>query len=151
MTAETAEPEATYRWQHWSAARACSVWLAVLLGMALVWALAVLVPYYVNDLHRLPLAEVASGAHDPKDLWPYAPEVVLPFALVRLVGLYVVALAPGAAVISVLGGVLVLAAKWRTLTTGGRVLAFAVVLASLALATLTLSPFGQALTTWYMD
>jgi hypothetical protein len=30
----------------------------------------VLVPYYVNGLHHLPLAELAGGAHDPKDLWP---------------------------------------------------------------------------------
>ena len=27
-------------------------------------------PYYVNGLHHLPLSEVASGLHDPKDLWP---------------------------------------------------------------------------------
>lgn len=35
-----------------------------------LYCVGVLLPYYVNDLHRLPLAEVAGGAHDPKDLWP---------------------------------------------------------------------------------
>ncbi|MGY1607268.1 hypothetical protein [Geodermatophilus sp. SYSU D00700] len=49
-------------------------WLAAYLGGVLAAVLpygaGVLLPYYVNGLHRLPLAEVASGRHDPKLLWP---------------------------------------------------------------------------------
>jgi hypothetical protein len=28
-------------------------------------------PYYANDLDRFPLADVAIGYPDPRDLWPY--------------------------------------------------------------------------------
>lgn len=35
-----------------------------------LYGVGVLLPYFASDLHRLPLAEVAGGAHDPKDLWP---------------------------------------------------------------------------------
>ena len=49
-------------------------WLAAycggVLAAVLPYGAGVLLPYYVNGLHRLPLAEVASGRHDPKDLWP---------------------------------------------------------------------------------
>ncbi len=47
------------------------------LGMAtaaavclVAYALLVVLPYHVNDLDRFPLADVAIGYHDPKDLWP---------------------------------------------------------------------------------
>ena len=47
---------------------------AVLLGVAVVIAAAylagVVLPYYVNDLDRIPPWELTSGAYDPKDLWP---------------------------------------------------------------------------------
>ncbi|MFP5369958.1 MAG: hypothetical protein ACLGI3_04325 [Actinomycetes bacterium] len=42
--------------------------LAVLSGLP--YALGVLFPYVADALHRLPPAEVASGAHDPEALWP---------------------------------------------------------------------------------
>jgi hypothetical protein len=46
-------------------------WLtAVALLGALPYLAGVLLPYFVNGLHHLPLEEVASGRHDPKDLWP---------------------------------------------------------------------------------
>lgn len=35
-----------------------------------IFAVTIVLPYYVNDLDVLPLAEVAGGAHDPKELWP---------------------------------------------------------------------------------
>lgn len=38
---------------------------------AAILAVTIVLPYYVNDLDALPLAEVAGGAHDPKDLWPH--------------------------------------------------------------------------------
>jgi hypothetical protein len=47
-------------------------WVALAAGVLPLagFVLFLLVPYSVNDLHRLPLAEVASGLHDPKGLWP---------------------------------------------------------------------------------
>jgi hypothetical protein len=35
------------------------------------YGLFLLLPYYVNDLDRFALDEVASGAHDATELWPY--------------------------------------------------------------------------------
>ena len=35
------------------------------------YGLFFVVPYYVNDLDQFPLREVAGGAHDPSELWPY--------------------------------------------------------------------------------
>ena len=47
------------------------LWLAVAAVLVVAPYLAgVVLPYFVNDLHQLPLSEVASGRHDPKDLWP---------------------------------------------------------------------------------
>lgn len=36
------------------------------------YAFGNLLPYYVNDLHHLPLQEITYN-HDPKDLWPQGP------------------------------------------------------------------------------
>lgn len=44
--------------------------LTVAVLVCLAYACGIVVPYYVNDLDALTLAEVSSGAHDPKDLWP---------------------------------------------------------------------------------
>lgn len=147
----TVDGAATYRWQHWSTTTACAVWLVVLLGMALSWVAAVLVPYYVNDLHRLPLSEVASGAHDPKDLWPYVPGGPAAGVLRAVALLVVVPFASLVGVGSVIGASVLLVRRWDSITAAARVLAFAVALVSLAIATITLSPFGQALNTWALD
>ncbi|MGY1830168.1 hypothetical protein ACI8AA_07015 [Geodermatophilus sp. SYSU D01180] len=65
---------------------------AVALGAVLVHVLGVVVPYVVNGLHHLPLAEVASGLHDPKDLWP----ATIPYlgGWLRLAAVLSIALAP---------------------------------------------------------
>jgi hypothetical protein len=60
----------------------------------------VLLPYYVNDLDALPLSEVASGRHDPKELWPQGPIG----GLVQLFGLLSLALTPAGLVLVVLAG-----------------------------------------------
>jgi hypothetical protein len=54
------------------------------------YLIGVLLPYYVNGLHELPLAEVASGRHDPKDLWPQG----FVGGLVQLGGFFGLALTP---------------------------------------------------------
>ena len=60
-----------------------AVYLAV---AAALYGVGMLLPYVVNDLHRLPLAEVASGAHDPKELWPHGAWQA-PVAVAGLLGL----------------------------------------------------------------
>ncbi|MGY1607248.1 MULTISPECIES: hypothetical protein [unclassified Geodermatophilus] len=48
-----------------------AVWLAALaIASVAAYATLVVLPYFVNDLDRFPLAEVGGGYHDPKDLWP---------------------------------------------------------------------------------
>ena len=56
-----------------TSSRRPAAWPALALGVLSVaaWAIFFALPYYVNDLNRFSLAEVASGLHDPKDLWPY--------------------------------------------------------------------------------
>jgi hypothetical protein len=51
-------------------ARGPLILLGVVVGIVLAFVAGVVLPYYVNDLDRLPLAEVAGGRHDPKELWP---------------------------------------------------------------------------------
>ena len=45
--------------------------LALALGCAAAYGVFLALPFYANHLNRYPAAEVASGLHDPKDLWPY--------------------------------------------------------------------------------
>ena len=48
-----------------------AVWLGIVaLAAAASFGLLVVLPYFVNDLDRFPLADVPIGYHDPKDLWP---------------------------------------------------------------------------------
>lgn len=55
--------------------------LVLALGIAAAYAVFFAVPYYVNDLSQFPLDEVAGGAHDPKELWPFNTVVGGPFQL----------------------------------------------------------------------
>lgn len=43
---------------------------AAVVAVLALFSVGVLLPYYVNDLHRLPLAEIANLADDPQRLWP---------------------------------------------------------------------------------
>jgi len=127
-------------------------YLGSLVVIALVLAsyvVGVLLPYAVNDLHRLPLAEVASGAHDPKDMWPQGSSAVP--GLMQLAGLFAVTLGP----LVVLG--VLLAVPWalwdgrgRT-SRNARVIGFVTTALALVLVSLLVSPLGQALTTWRLD
>ncbi len=128
--------------------------LAVLAGALLVplamYVAGVLLPYYVNDLHRLTLAEVTSGAHDPKDLWPGG---VLGGA-VQLGGVFSLAFLPIAALSGIGVGLLSLVLHWRgpaPLRAGLSLGFVAVVAASVAVLLLLLSPTGAALLQWRLD
>jgi len=108
------------------------------------------VPYYVNDLDRFSLNEVASGAHDPKDLWPYQDggvrSVIWGFG-----GLFTFMLGPFVAYVAPLWAAFVM---WRD----RRVLRVrewcALVITVVCGATLLMwldSPFGSALMGWWLD
>ena len=121
----------------------------LVLGVAPYLA-GVLIPYYVNDLDSLPLAEVAGGGHDPKDLWPYGGLG----GLAQLAGFLSFAATPVTLV-----GVLVLAsfgavAEWRAARRPGAPVAIAsagVALLSLALLSWFTTPTASALLTWRLD
>lgn len=121
--------------------------LAVL--ATLPYLVGVLLPYYVNDLHLLPLDEVASGRHDPKDLWPQG----FVGGLAQLAGFFSLALTPlaltfigvGSAALGIAG--LVTGQLRRAPAAGLLVLAVA---CTLGLAWF-LGDTSAALTTWRMD
>lgn len=122
--------------------------LAALAALAMAPYLAgVLVPYHVNDLDDLPLAELTSGAHDPKDLWPHGTLG----GLVQLGGLFSLVLTPTglvAVLVGALRGLAFRAHRGTPAVTAGLAL---VALACLAGVALAFSPLGSALTAWRLD
>jgi hypothetical protein len=84
VTTTEVHPRTDRNWRlvRWLTAAAVLVTLPYLVG--------VILPYYVNGLHHLPLEEVASGRHDPKDLWPQG----FVGGLIQLGGVVGLALAP---------------------------------------------------------
>jgi len=116
---------------------------------ALPFGLGVLLPYYVNGLDRLPLAEVASGRYDPKDLWPSG----LGGGLLQLMGFLGLVVSPAGvgftAALAVIGAVWAAVARpWRPgIAVGFAVLAVACVVALVWFA----GPMGSALVTWRVD
>jgi hypothetical protein len=112
------------------------------------YAVGMLVPYFVNDLHRLPLAEVASGRHDPKDLWPTTSPAA---GLVQLSGIYSALLGPLLLPLAVLALGPLLVRRWSATSRGTRVLAV-VALAWPVLGSLGMwSEAGRALLFWRLD
>ncbi len=112
---------------------------------AAVFVGTIVVPYYVNNLDALPLAEVASGAHDPKDLWPQGAAG----ATVQLSAFLAIALTPLTAFVgAAMSGTLLLRRS-----AGARVRTGSVLVLGLSLAVLGayFSPLGSALTIWRMD
>jgi hypothetical protein len=119
-----------------------------------IFVIGVLLPYYANDLDALSLSELTSGAHDPKDLWPYNATMG---GWLRLFGLFSLVLAP---VSLLLGGLWAAAcAGYAVVSRRGRSHAsvpLAVTLTVLAVAsiwgaTLLFSPTTEALIPWLMD
>jgi hypothetical protein len=128
-----------------------ALWLAALVAVTAIWVSGVLVPYYVNDLDQRPLDEVASGAHDPKGLWPYSggsPAVGLLRGLLLLVAL---PLMPLLGLGSILSGAVILVSSRDTLTRSTRAMVVAVLAVALLMTGLSLSPLGLALGTWALD
>lgn len=126
--------------------------LAVLAGIAVVlYGVGVLLPYYVNDLDRFPIADVAGGAHDPKDLWPQGPAN----GLTQIAGLLSLLLVPLLLVTSGVGsGFLLLyglVAKTERVLRPAVLALSGVFLVCLAGLVHFFSPLGSAMTSWRLD
>jgi hypothetical protein len=130
-------------------ARGPVILLGVVVGIVLAFVAGVVLPYYVNDLDRLPLAEVVSGRHDPKELWP---ETAGPWGhLLHGVGAYAVTLGHLTLIFAAGGSLAGLALLWRQLSTAAR-RALVTVLAVAGTAFVVMaSGWGQALATWTLD
>lgn len=107
----------------------------------------VLLPYYVNDLDALPLAEVSSGRHDPKDLWPQGPVG----GLAQLAGFFSLALTPMGLVATLAGCGYALRPRTPRRTPAATASVVLVALVCLGGLAFFLSPLGGALTTWRLD
>ena len=115
---------------------------------AVAMAVFLVLPYYVNDLHHVPLLEVTGGAHDPHGLWPYADGG--PLAVVLSWGAFAaIVLAPFAAGVAALAAVIDLKSTQKPYRRVGRSLA-TVVLALGVLAWLV-TPLGGGLVAWWFD
>ena len=128
----------------------------LLVGVAVVVApylAGVVVPYYVNDLDRLSPAEVQSGAHDPKDLWPTTSG--LGGELLHAAGFFSLALTPMGLVGVLVGcGVLLTAAGgprgWAR-SPGPTACLVAAGALSVAVLAFMVTTRGGALTAWTLD
>ncbi len=125
--------------------------LAATVGLGVVlYGVGVLMPYYVNDLDRFPLAEVAGGAHDPKDLWPQGPAA----GLVQIAG-FLSLLTPLLLGVSALASVGVLLygliAERPYITRREVLMLLSLLVACSAGLAYFFSPMGLALTSWRLD
>jgi hypothetical protein len=113
------------------------------------WLVGVLLPYYVNDLDSLPMSEVTSGAHDPKDMWPVTAGPV--GGLMHLAGVLA-----GMGGVFILGAIAVwtlwsLAGRWSVTTAPLRVVYVAALSVSLIMIPVIVSPFASDLLVWSQD
>lgn len=125
-------------------------WLPLLTGVLLLLGFGafLVLPYLVNDLHELSLAELQSGRHDPKDLWPGTGTggYVLGAAAMLLL-----ALGPLLGVAAAGWSAAALVARRRVLDARTRVLLLGAVVVPVAFLVLFFSPFGSALVAWTTD
>jgi ABC-type Fe3+ transport system permease subunit len=134
----------TVEWR-WIAALA-----TVVLAVLALYCVGVLLPYFVNGLDRLPLEEVASGAHDPEDLWPQDMWA----GPVGMAGLFSVAFGLIVSLGAVGVGTAWLASLWRRPGPGRlpKSLTLLVVVAGCVAAVLfQVSETGAALQAWRLD
>lgn len=123
--------------------------LAVVVAIVAGFVAGVVVPFFLNGLHHLPLAEVRIGAYEPTDAWP-ADAGPLAVLLVVAGGLAAV-LGPHAllALVVLLGAALAQHRQDMD-AVARRMMATALVLACAA-GLAWLSPYGQAMTAWFID
>lgn len=125
-------------------------WPTVVLavGCAAAYAVFFVLPYYANGLQRYPLADVAIGYHDPKDLWPRTTALGPVFGIG---GFLTLTLGPFVAFGTLAWAVarLVLARAAH----GWRERAALLVAAAVSLGTLAwlATPFAGALMGWFLD
>jgi hypothetical protein len=122
--------------------------LVLAVGCALSYAVVLVLPYYVNDLDRYPLAEVASGAHDPKDLWPYTHWYGSFFALGGLATVGFGPLFAGGALVWALFDLWVLR---RDRDVAGKVLVILAVVVTVGTLVWLRTSFASALVAWWLD
>lgn len=113
--------------------------LALVLLCAVDYGVAFVLPYFAIGLDRHPLADVAIGYHDPKDLWPY-----------NVPGWGYAAGWLGLLTLSCGWLVTALAIGWAAFRRRGLLDSAAVVL-GLALLVGVFLPFGLALQSWWLD
>ena len=130
--------------------RAIALLAVAVLGTLAMYGVGVLLPYYVNDLHRLPLAEVASGAHDPKDLWPGNALG----GVTQIAGFFSLALLPMAAVLGICAGgasLVSLGRRSQPQRVAKALALVAVMAAAVGALAFMLTATGEALTVWRLD
>jgi hypothetical protein len=127
-------------------------WLPLILVFVVgaTYGLFLVLPYYVNDLDQLPLDEVASGAHDPKDLWPYrdggALSVIWTFG-----ALFAFMLGPFILLAAPLWAAVLMWRDRRTLRVREWCALAMATLCGVALIAELASPFHDALVNWWLD
>ncbi len=124
--------------------------LVLAIACAAALGIFLVLPYVVNDLARLPLAEVASGQHDPKDLWPYIDSGAAGSAF-GLGALLTLALAPVGSAIAAGWAAVNL---WRErVSRSPRRIAVSMLALAFGVATIAwlASPMGSALLVWWAD
>ena len=113
------------------------------------WVAGAVVPYYVNDIDSLPMSEVRSGAHDPKEMWPvtagFAGELLHALAeLAVLAGPFFCASVAVWAVLNLL-------CRWSVVPRAMRISYLLTLVLSVATLVAIVSPFGQDVTGWLLD
>lgn len=132
-------------------ARGVRLLMSIVALSAAFYLLFVVLPYVVNDLHRLSLAEVSSGRHDPKDLWP----TTVPYVggWLHTFGFFSAIFTPMSLVLTLFGALAaaVVTARQR-LSARGVVIGYGVVVvACIGGLVYYLGPISQALLTWQVD
>jgi hypothetical protein len=122
--------------------------LALVAGLAVLaalpFALAMAVPYYANDLDRLPLDDLRFGEVDPATVWP------LDTVWGGIAGVLALTLAhPVLALVTAMA-----IAATASAAVARRIIAFgfaAIALAGVAVLAWVWGPIGRALLTWLLD
>lgn len=129
-----------------------AVWPAFALAVASAGAYVVFfaLPYYVNDLGRFPLAEVAYGMPDPMTQWPHAGGGIVS-AIFGLGALATLACAPFGAAIAIGWAALNLWRERLARDVGRIAMSLLAVAFGVGAFVWLASPLGSALITRFLD